>query len=218
LEGAEVITRTILVVIVVLAIVVGALAVYFILRRGEEIYNLKNKRVLVVLFEGFQPAEFHPVRNYLQKCGAEVKILSLHRNIGVSYDMYIYDVRDKFNQLAEQYDAIVIIGGEGVYRRVTIEQLPEEVELLQELVIIFNNKGKLVAAICAAPAVLARAGILKGVKATCFPDNKLINILKEGGAQYTGNDVEIHHNIITGKGPGAAGAFAKQIARYLSEA
>jgi len=71
----------------------------------------------------------------------------------------------------------VVIGGLGVYKRVVSGEY-SEVELLQQLVVKFHDRGKVVAAICAASAVLAKAGILNGVKATCYPDERLIGILR----------------------------------------
>jgi 4-methyl-5(b-hydroxyethyl)-thiazole monophosphate biosynthesis len=64
------------------------------------------------------------------------------------------------------------------------------------------NAGKEIAAICAAPSILAHKGYLKGKKATCYPgfDKDLV----EGGATHTGSLVEECGNIVTAKGPGAA--------------
>lgn len=64
-------------------------------------------------------------------------------------------------------------------------------------------QGRLVAAICAAPMVLGRIGILKGKKATCYPgcEGDLFD------AEYTASAVEVCGNIITGCGPGASFDF-----------
>ena len=59
------------------------------------------------------------------------------------------------------------------------------------------------AAICAAPLVYGKRGLLKGKKATCYPGfDKFLE-----GAEYTGNMVERVDNFILGKGPGAAWEF-----------
>ena len=70
-----------------------------------------------------------------------------------------------------------------------------------------NEAGRLIGAICAAPMVLGKLGILNGKRATCYPgfDQYL------DGATYTGEMVTVDGNIITGKGPGAAMAFAYQL-------
>jgi len=197
------------------ALVVAGILLLLYRPSGGEGYDLEGRRVLVVVFEGFQPLELNPVREYLSECGARVAILSLHEDVGISYDLYIWDYEDRLGELAEGYDAVVIIGGPGVYRRVTGGHYPE-VELLEELVKEFNRRGRLVAAICAAPAVLARAGILKGVKATCYPSEAIIKILEEGGAQHVDEGVVAYGNIVTARGPPEARDFAKAIAEKLA--
>ena len=63
-----------------------------------------------------------------------------------------------------------------------------------------NEKGKYIGAICAAPMVLGKLGILKGKKATCYPGfEKYLD-----GAEYTADMVTVDGNIITGRGPAAA--------------
>lgn len=62
----------------------------------------------------------------------------------------------------------------------------------------------IVGAICAAPIVLGRIGLLSGKNATCYPgfEDEL------EGAQYTGKKVTVDKNIITGRGPGCSIDFA----------
>ena len=74
---------------------------------------------------------------------------------------------------------------------------------LDKLIMSFAAAGKPLAAICAAPMVYGKRGLLKGKKATCYPGfDKFLE-----GAEYTGNMVEVVDNFILGKGPGAAPAF-----------
>ena len=73
------------------------------------------------------------------------------------------------------------------------------------------EKGKPVAAICAAPMVLGKLGIMNGKKATCYPGF-------EGfltGAEYTGASVQRDGLIITGKGPGVSLDFALAVVDML---
>ena len=71
---------------------------------------------------------------------------------------------------------------------------------LRELIIQHAKAGKALAAICAAPLVLGRLGLLAGKKCTCYPgfEGELT------GATITGKLVEVDGNILTGKGPAAA--------------
>ena len=74
---------------------------------------------------------------------------------------------------------------------------------LCELLLHHNEQGKTIAAICAAPSVLGKLGILKGKQATCYPGYE--NFL---GESYVGGLVVESKNIITAKGPGLAADFA----------
>ena len=82
----------------------------------------------------------------------------------------------------------------------TLEACPE----LRKLILNFAEKKQPIAAICAAPMILGKLGLLKGRKATCYPGFE--QYLE--GAECTGALVERDGNIITGKGPGAAMDFA----------
>lgn len=73
-------------------------------------------------------------------------------------------------------------------------------------------KGKVLAAICIAPNILANAGALEGKKATCFYPKNII----DKGAIYTRESVEQDGKIITGKKPQAAQDFAKAIIAALN--
>jgi len=191
----------------------------------KSIKYMANKSALIVVFDGFQPKEYYPVKEILTKSGINVTVLAVNPNPkGMDgkpidkYDLLIADVN--VTELAEKYDAVVLIGGAGVYMRV-VGQIPEpNMPKVYELVREFYNKGKIVAAICASPAILAKAGVLKGKKATVWSspfDKTLIDILEENGAIYTGKDVEIDGNIITANGPNAAEKFAKTIVETLAK-
>lgn len=82
---------------------------------------------------------------------------------------------------------------------------------LRKSLIAHHQKGKLIAAICAAPMIIGELGFLEGKKATCYPGFE--NHLK--GAYLTGDMVTVDGNIITGKGPGAASDFAFAIASHF---
>lgn len=74
-----------------------------------------------------------------------------------------------------------------------------------------SDKHKYVAAICAAPMVLGKNGILQGKKATCYPGfDKYLD-----GAEYTANLVEVDGHIVTGKGPAAVSEFTFTLVRLL---
>ena len=75
----------------------------------------------------------------------------------------------------------------------------------------YNNAGKVVAAICAAPSVLGTNGLLKGKQATCFPsfEDKLI------GAEHIAAGAVADGNIVTGKSMGSAVTFGLKVIEVL---
>uniref|UniRef100_A0A7C4TGJ0 DJ-1/PfpI family protein n=1 Tax=candidate division WOR-3 bacterium TaxID=2052148 RepID=A0A7C4TGJ0_UNCW3 len=102
----------------------------------------------------------------------------------------------------DSFDALVIAGGTGC-------KVLWDNETLHKIVQTFNEKRKPIGAICIAPVVLARAGVLKDRKVTSYPD--VSHEIIPHCAGYTGADVEISDNIITASGPQAAKDFAKAI-------
>ena len=121
----------------------------------------------------------------------EKTVVSSHQ-VPIVADMLFEDLKE------EDVEMVVLPGG-----------LPGATNLdahagLDKLIMSFAAAGKPLAAICAAPMVYGKRGLLKGKKATCYPGfDKYLE-----GAEYTGNMVEVVDNFILGKGPGAAPAFA----------
>ena len=105
------------------------------------------------------------------------------------------------------FDAELVLLPGGMPGASTLEKCGE----LRNLVLRFAQEQKPIAAICAAPMVLGKLGLLKGKKATCYPGFE--QYLE--GAECTGAPVERDDNIITGKGPGAAMEFALAVVELL---
>ncbi|MBQ7531158.1 MAG: DJ-1/PfpI family protein [Paludibacteraceae bacterium] len=82
---------------------------------------------------------------------------------------------------------------------------------LCDLLIKHNAENKLIAAICAAPSVLGRLGILEGKQATCYPGFESFL-----GESYIGGLVVESKNVITAKGPGLSSDFAFCIIEKLA--
>jgi len=100
-----------------------------------------------------------------------------------------------------------------------------KIELLDEIEECFKdgpgkpgkctNAGKIVAAICIAPEILAEAGLLSGKKATAWSGS--LEKLRAKGAKVENAPVVSSGRIITGNGPGAARAFGRAIAEALGK-
>ena len=167
------------------------------------------KKIVVFAAYGTEEVEMLTVVDVLRRAGIEVtlvsaqnrgKILSSH-NVSIDTDANFKDIDLK------DYDGLVVPGGlKGV------ENLRDNILLINALQ-NFNEKGKMVAAVCAGPTVLGKAGILHGHKATCFPGmDKELN-----GADYKDEPVVVSDNIITGRGLGASIPFALKIVSYLTD-
>ncbi len=157
------------------------------------------KSICIFLATGFEEVEALFPLDILRRGGVEVKTVSITGNklvagahgVPVEADMLFEDLNP------ENVEMVVLPGG-----------LPGATNLdahtgLDKLIMDFAAAKKPLAAICASPFVFGRRGLLKGLKATCYPGfDKYLE-----GAEYTGNKVEIAENFITGKGPGAAWDF-----------
>jgi len=114
-----------------------------------------------------------------------------------------------------RFDALVLIGGPGtpLYRR-----SDKVIEIVKKM----NEKGKIMAAICWAPTILAKAGILKDKRSTVWvgPDSEYHVptdvVLRKFGAEFINSPVLRDGRIITANGPAVARAFAEEIIKALS--
>jgi protease I len=168
-----------------------------------------KKALLIIAPVNFRDEEFLEPKDILEKAGVHVTVASSDTGtakgklgLEVQPDIALKDVR------AADFDALVFIGGSGA---IVYLDNPDAHRIAHEAV----QLHKLLAAICVSPAILARAGVLKGVKATVFPDDA--HELTENGAMYTGKIVEHDGDIITGNGPQAAKLFGHAIAEYLTK-
>jgi protease I len=111
---------------------------------------------------------------------------------------------------AARYDALAIAGGAG-----SPAHLWDSAPLLA-LVQSFLAAGKTVAAICLSGAVLARAGVLGGKRATVYPVPRALLELKRAGATYVAEPVVVDGLIVTASGPEAAAAFGAVLTTHLT--
>lgn len=173
---------------------------------------LGKKAAMFLAFREFRDAEYFIPAEILKSVG--VKIINVSTQKGTAFGADGGEVEIDLTTeelLFKDFDALVFIGGSGIVKDL-------ENQDLHKLARDFVGAGKILAAICIAPVILAKAGVLQGKKATVWSgpmDRSSINILKESGSSYQKEDVVIDGSIITANGPNAAAGFGEALARKL---
>ncbi len=174
---------------------------------------MTKKIVMVIAFRDFSDEEYFIPKEILEKAGFEITTASNFSGIAtgayggeIKVDILLDDLR------VDDFEAIVFVGGTGAAKYV-------EDERIHSIIREFAEKNKVLAAICLAPAILARAGVLKNKKATAWLgplDKTFIRVLEQEGAEYVAKSVVIDGKVITANGPTAAREFAQAIVRVLT--
>jgi DJ-1 family protein len=165
-------------------------------------------KVLMIMAEGFEETEAIVPADILRRlnidltlAGLSGKLINGAHNIPVTTDCTL----DSLNPA--NFNAVILPGG-----MPGSNNLKNSETVLDFVSAIYNNQG-LACAICAAPIVLGKAGILDGKNFTCYPGFET----QCPNGKYTAKLTEKDGMVITGKGPGAAFAFASEIAKALGK-
>ena len=166
----------------------------------------KKKTALVVFADGFEELEAVGTADMLRRLGLEVTTAALNwkRAVG-SHGMEIATDASLGEACMGDYDVVVLPGGmPGAANLAADEQVADVLKRASE-------RGAVIAAICAAPFVLAQQGLLDGKKFTMYPgfEDRL------HGLKYHSDPARRDGNIVTGKGPGAVFDFVMEIAEAL---
>ena len=167
------------------------------------------KKVIVLLAEGFEEVEAVTHIDYLRRAGLELVTAAVgtSRTVQGSHGIKIeadtlLDGLEKEKQTAAFWDAALIPGG--MPGASNLASSVETSALLREMA----AAGKIVAAICASPAVvLAPLGLLKNKNYTCYPGMEA-EVDPAFGTKWSEEKVVVDGNIITSRGAGTAAAFA----------
>lgn len=168
-------------------------------------------KVLVPLAQGCEELEAVTIIDILRRANIQVVAASLdNRPVEASHGVKLVADTTLDEALREEYSMVVLPGGlpgaDNLGADARINQL------LKKMV----DSGKFAGAICAAPRVLAKAGLLDGKKATGYPG--FIDGGKFPKLTYTGAAVQRDGKVITGRGPGTAMDFALEIVEALTDA
>ena len=177
-------------------------------------YGAGKKIAMIIAHRDFRDEEYFVPKEILEGAGAEVKTASnqMGRALGadggeVEIDLLVKDLNPA------DFDVVVFIGGPGCLGNLDNEN---SYQVAKETV----SQNKILASICISPIILAKAGVLKGKKATVWSspmDRSPVKILEENGAIYQDELVVVDGKIITGNGPGAAKEFGEAIVEVLTE-
>ena len=164
--------------------------------------------VLMPLAPGFEEIEAITVIDLLRRAGIEVHTAALgalrvtgSHGIAVEADILLDDVR------ASDFDMIVLPGGMPGAEH--LKQDARVIELLRQ----FATQGRYTAAICAAPGVLAHAGLLTGRAATSFPG--FLDAGSAPGIRLKSEPVVTDGKVVTSRGPGTAIDFGLALIELL---
>lgn len=168
-----------------------------------------NKHVLIPIADGTEEIEAVCMIDTLRRAGISVTVASVmptleitaSRGVKITADTLITDCTDK------AFDMIALPGGMPGSTHLA------ECTLLIDLLKKQNLSGQWIAAICAAPAVVLHPnGLLRNIKATCYPamQDQL------DPAFLSQNGVEIDQTCVTGQGPGFALKFALTLVEVLA--
>ena len=186
------------------------------------------KKVIVLLAEGFEEVEAVTPIDYLRRAGIDVTIAAVgsgipgkspivkgSHGIQITADTAFHILfADGNKPVTADWDGVIVPGG-----------LPgsDNLAASKEVGVFLKamaDAGKLVCAICAAPArVLSPLGLLAGKNFTCLPgEEKAVSGSASAAAVWKSDRVVVDGNTITSRGAGTAGEFAcTVISKLLSE-
>lgn len=166
------------------------------------------KRAYILLADGFECVEALAPIDVMHRAGVELKrvavggklsVCSSHGLVSLTCDMLIEDA-----DLSDG-DVLILPGGNPGYVNL------RNSALVCDIVRDYYNGGRLVAAICGAPTVLAAAGVARGCSITCHT-----TVVEEmGDYHYMGGLVIEDGNLVTAAGAGVSVEFALTLAERL---
>jgi len=158
---------------------------------------------MVPLADGFEEIEASIIIDVMRRAGLKVETVGVVGSTitGAHGVRVIADKR--LMEISEDYDAIVLPGGSPGY--VNLSRTAKIIEILKKM----NDQGKIIAAVCGSPAVLAKAGILENRKATIYPG------MEREIPRPRAERVVVDGNIITSQAAGTTMEFALKLVEIL---
>ncbi len=163
------------------------------------------KKVAVLFHDGFEELEALSTVDVMRRANVECTMVGMAKDVVTSAHQIKITMDQVYDHDLDDYDMIVIPGG--LPGATNLRDDPNVIELVKK----FNQENKIIGAICAGPIVLEKAGVITGKTVTCYPgfEQQLTS------ANYQEALVQVDGNIVTGKGPAAALAFAYTLLQEL---
>jgi 4-methyl-5(b-hydroxyethyl)-thiazole monophosphate biosynthesis len=159
--------------------------------------------VLVPLAEGFEELEAVTIVDVLRRAGLTVTVAALGSSpVKGSHAIQVTSDTTLDAVAKSEFDAVVLPGGPGAKR---LRDDPRVIALVKRTA----ERGRLVAAVCAAPIVLEAAGVLVGKRATAYPGSVLPS------AEQVEERVVVDGEVVTSRGPGTALEFSLALVEKL---
>lgn len=176
--------------------------------------KISEAKIVILATDGFEKSELFVPLEKLKEAGADVVVAAPEKRAIKSWD------KDDWGEAIEadlaaaeidvsEYAAIVLPGGQ-----INPDKLRVDTDAMA-IVKTFLKSGKVVAAICHAPWLLAEAGVLKGVETTSYPSIK--TDLVNAGANWQDKEVIADNGIVTSRSPDDLDAFVKKIIEEVEE-
>lgn len=164
--------------------------------------------VLVPLADGCEELEAVTIIDILRRAGIDVVTAGLDDQlVRASHGVRIMPDTNLDEALTRDYDMVVLPGG--LPGADNLNEDPRVKELLKKMA----NSERFTAAICAAPKVLANAGLLRGKKATAYPGS--LDSVNHQAQLVSADAVVRDGKVITSRGPGTAMDFALALVEAL---
>ena len=166
-------------------------------------------KALILLAPGFEDLEAIATVDILRRAEIDLTVASLHEDAATGARGTTVRSDTNLGLLGPEptFDAVILPGGQPGTNNLAAD--PRVIERVQAQA----RAGRLVAAICAAPKVLAAASLLEGRRFTHFPG--ALTETEAAGGEPRNDAVVIDGNILTGRGPGVAIDFALAVVEQL---
>lgn len=176
--------------------------------------TVKNKRVLIVI----APRDFNddellqPIRHF-EDNDITFEIISSMKGMAVGMKggkvLIEHTIEEAEVKGPDSYSALFIVGGNGSPYHLWPDKN------LEKVVRKFDIAEKIIGAICLAPVVLAKAGVIKGKSVTSWSDDTAIDELIKNGAIFKPDPIVVDGRIITANGPLAASGFGEKLTKMI---